>query len=251
MNLVAAILILGASGSAERSMTTDASIGRIVASIAWGAVSDVVQIAKRRVGNDDRGMGGIPSPTGVHLQIDGTERTGWRAWAEAAWRVGGYVADARSDGSVGLSYRLRIRRYSIATSTAVSDGRVEKVIDAWWTDVVVILVPRFLRWLIGEQIVRRIPVHVSISIRADETSSESTRIVGTATGTADTSDFHCRGVRLRIAEPQATASLNAGLRNALAAIERGGRQFYAGGSEIADVLDKVKLGIKIGGILIR
>jgi len=248
VNILAAILILGATGHAERSMESADSIAGIVAQCVHGAWDDGKLRGRIRAAGMVGSAFEVPD---VQLTIDGQSRTDLRSWGEAAWRVGGYVADSRDDGSVGLAYRLRVHRFDIATTTSVSDGSVVKRIDAWWTEVVVIPVPCFLRWLLGEQIVRRIPVHVSISIRADETSSESTRIVGTATGTADTSDFHCRGVRLRIAEPQATASLNAGLRDALATIERRGRLAYAGGAEIADVLDGINLGIKIAGRIRR
>jgi len=247
VSVLAAILILGATGHAERSMKSDASIAGIVAQCVHGAWNDGKLRGRIRAAGMVGSAFEFPD---VQLTIDGHPRTGLRSWAEAAWQVGGYVADCRDDGSVGLAYRLWIRGYNITTTTAVSDGRVEKVIDAWWTEVVVIPVPKGLRWLLGPQIIRRVPVHVKFSIVANEASGY-TRLAGTATGTADTSDFHCRGVRFRIAEPQSTASLNSGLRNALAEIERRGRLAYAGGAEIAGLLDKVKLGIKIGGVVGR
>lgn len=241
MSILAAILLLSASGHAERSMETDASIGRIVAQCAKGAFDDLAtKDTMRRLREAIGSSGGQrawPVPT---LRIDGEPRAGLQAWGQAAWRVGGYVADVRTAGSVDIACRLRLGRRTVVTSTAVSDGRVVKVIDAWWTETV----------QVTKRITRRVPIHVTITIRASETA-EGTLLVGEARGYADTSDFHCRGVRFRIAEPQATASLNAGLRDALRTIERGGRQFYAGGADIAGALDKVKLGIKIGGVVGR
>lgn len=213
-------------------METDDTIAGIVAQCLGGLASDGWQ------GLDKRSR--ISLDSFPQLTIDGQSREGLRAWGEAAWRVGGYVADVRTAGSVDIACRLRLGRRTVVTSTAVSDGRVEKVIDAWWTETV----------HVTKRITRRIPIHVQITIRASEIEA-GTVLVGEARGYADTSDFHCRGVRFRIAEPQATASLNAGLRDALRTIERGGRQFYAGGAEIADVLDRIHLGIEIGGIIGR
>jgi len=230
MNILAAILILGATGHAERSMETDASIGRIVGQCIGGLVKDGWGMDRRsRISLDS-----FPQ-----LTIDGQPREGLRSWGEACWTVGGLATDRRSAGSVGYSYRLHLRGYNIRRETAISDGHVLLTTDAWWTEVVPI----------GRRI-RKVPIHVTITISASERSGQETLLVGTARGTADTRDFRCGLVR-RIAERQATASLNAGLRNALAEIERRGRLAYAGGAEIADVLDGIHLGIKIAGRMRR
>lgn len=237
MNILAAILLIGATGHAERSMETDASIGRIVASVAWGAVSDVALSWEADFGAIANRVGGIlashTTPV-VSLAIDGESRTGWRSWAAAGLRVGGYVADVRSDGSVGLAYSLQIRGYAISTTTAVSDGQVIKTVDAWWTETTPII----------GRITRKVPIHVSITIRATE-DAETTRLIGIATGTADTSDFRCQRIRRNRAEPDANAALRVQLPAVLRTIEREGRLFYAGGADIADVLDRIKLGIKL------
>jgi len=246
VSILAAILILGASGSAERSMTTDASIGRIVASVAWGAVNDAAsQIRVRRTVEDDaRGSRtawarlqavGLDK---VALQIDGESRTGHRAWAKAVASVIGYIADCRKTGSVGYGYRLRVRGYDIRRTTVIQDGHVLLTTDAWWVEYV----------KVGRS-TRRIPIHVTIRITAVENAG-NTVLVGAGWGVADTSAFRC-GIVRRIAEQQAAEQLDAGLANALATIERGGRQFYAGGAEIADVLDGINLGIKIAGRIRR
>jgi len=236
MSILAAILILGASGHAERSMESADSIAGIVAQCVHGAWDDGKLRGRIRAAGMVGSAFEVPD---VQLTIDGQPRTGWRAWGEAAWRVGGYVSDFRADGSVGLAYRLRIRRYDIATTTAVSDGRVEKVIDAWWVETVPVT----------KRITRKVPVHVTIIVAVRE-SDTGTRIVGTSLATADLSKFRCSLVR-RIAERQAAGQLDAGLRDALAAIERRGRLAYASGSDIADVLDGINLGIKIAGRIRR
>lgn len=249
-SLVAGMLALhgcdacGATASASRSMETSASIGRIVAQCGAGLFHDA-RLVGRTSGLREKTNGFLAGleAADFRLTIDGQPREGLQAWADAAWRIGSYAADTRHAGSVGLAYRLRLRGYNITTTTAVSDGRVEKVIDAWWTETVVIPLPPFLQRLLKKKaIIRKVPIHVCIPIRADEESDGTTRIVGTATGTADTRQFCLR----RVAERQATQQLNAGLRNALIEIERRGRLAYASGSDIADVLDGIKLGINIG-----
>jgi hypothetical protein len=111
---------------------------------------------------------------------------------------------------------------------------VVKRIDAWWTESVPV----------GRS-TRRIPIHVRITIDATE-GNRATLLVGTATGTADTRDFRCGFVR-RIAERQAERALADGLAKCLRDIERGGRGYYAGGAEMTDVLDGIKIGIRLIG----
>ena len=41
MNILAAILIISATGSAQRSLVVEQQVSGIVARVAWGAVSDV------------------------------------------------------------------------------------------------------------------------------------------------------------------------------------------------------------------
>lgn len=242
MNLVATILIIGASGHAERSMETDETIAGIVVQCAWGAVSDALHNSQRGI---DLGGAAIKRPT---LQIDGEPRTGWRAWTEGAVRVGVYAIDARDTGSVGYQYRFRVRGYNVRRVTTIQDGHVLLTTDVWWTETVVIPLPPFLQRLLKKKaIIRKVPIHVCIPIRADEESDGATRIVGTATGTADTRQFCLR----RVAERQASEQLNAELRNALAEIEQRGRIAYASGEGIADVLDGIHFGIKIGGVVGR
>lgn len=253
MNILAVILILGASGSAERSMTTEASIGRIVASVAWGAVSDVFSHRDSvNVRPSPTAMGRLVREADPTLRIDGIERTGWRAWAEAGIRVARYVANETSEtdrrghrgdgeverisGSVGYSYRLDVRGYGLRRETRITDGHVLLTTDAWWVETV----------QVTRRISRRIPIHVQISIRADETDSRSTRIVGAATGTADTRDFRC-GIVRRIAEQRAADTLRTELDRTLVGIQRRGTYYYHGADEISGILDGIGSGIRAIG----
>lgn len=239
MNVVFALLLIGATGEARREVVVDQHVSGIVARVVIGAVSDGIQVAESAGGIQRKAKAAISVLESAVLTIDGEPRTGWRAWGEAGWRVGAYAIDARHDGSVGLAYRLRIRRYNIATSTAVSDGSVVKQIDAWWTEVVPV----------GRS-TREIPIHVSISIRADEVGSGTTRIVGTATGTADTSDFACGLVR-RIAERKASETLDRELDRCLVGIQRKGTDLYHGADEYTNLLDGIGSGIRTIGRLRR
>lgn len=235
MNFIATILMIGATGSASRSMETDDSIGRIVGQCIGGLVGDGTRIwqgnetsAKQKIEALVSGSQGFPQ-----LTIDGQPREGLRAWGQAAWQVAGYVADRRSTGSVGYQYRLRVRGYDIRRETSISDGHVVLTTDAWWTESIPI----------GRQ-TKRIPIYVQIRIEAVERDGK-TRLVGMADGTADTSDFSCWFVR-RISERQAAEELDAGLRQSLATIQRTGMGLYASGDDIAGVLDAIDLGMKIG-----
>jgi hypothetical protein len=89
---------------------------------------------------------------------------------------------------------------------------------------------------------KRIPIYVTITIRATETDG-ATRIVGIGRGTADTSDFACGLVR-RIAEKRAADELRTGLADALLRIQEGGERYYAGGASY--VLSIVQSSIDIG-----
>lgn len=236
-----AILIIGASGHAERSMESADTIAGIVAQCGKGLFDDFRQTHQSRgSGQGIEGFLEAASKIQPKLTIDGQSRAGMRAWAEAAWQVGGYVADCRDAGSVEYAYRLRVRGYDVRRSTTIQDGRVVLTTDAWWIETVPVT----------RRISRRVPIHVTITISASERSGPATVLVGTAIGRADTREFQC-GIVRRIAERQAADTLNGSLRTALADIERGGRQFYAGGEEIADMLDRIKLGINIGQLLRR
>jgi hypothetical protein len=235
--LYAAILILGASGSATRSMEVEGeSIGGIVLQVAIGGVKDVLGSIERRDGTRrEISVAELTKrlPRDYWLRIDGQPRTGWKSWCEAVVRVGAYVTDCRRDGSVGYGYRLRIRGFDdVTTSTEIRDGRVVKTFNASWTE----------RIKIG-RLTREIPIHVQISIRADETDLQSTRLVGTATGTADTRDFDCRLVR-RFADKRAADELDSGLADALERIQTGGTELYQHGA--SDVLTIVRDAIRIG-----
>jgi hypothetical protein len=227
MNIVAAILVLSASGHAERSVTVEGQqIAGIVARVVGGAFGDGFASGRKR----ERGIAGLVSRElleSISLSIDGEQRTGWKSWAEAVARVGAYAADMRDSGSVVYEYRLRIRGYVVRRSTQIQDGRVVLTTDAWWTEVVPV----------GRQ-TRRIPIHVRIVILARESGTGLTTITGSATGTADTSDFRCGLVR-RFAEQQAAATLNRELDRCLLGIQREGTRFYLGSADLGPVLDGI------------
>jgi hypothetical protein len=237
--IYAAILILGATATAERRMETGASIEEIIGRVAWGAVSDV--IGGEQTERFD--LGGLVRQEVLRtaeLTIDGHPRTGWAAWAGAAWRVCGYALDKQNAGSVEYSYHINIRGFAVKRHTEIRDGRVTLTTSTGWVE----------RVPITKGIVRRIPIHVSITIRADETDLQSTRIVGTATGTADTRSFRCGLVR-SIADSAASRELDAGLRQALETVQRRGVQWYLGATELGDVIEILQDGIELGRRLRR
>ena len=211
------------------------TIGGIVLQCVAGAVSDGLGRRDRSEALDYGSV--LRSAT---LRIDGQPRTGWRAWAEAGWRVVGYalhrrvaghVSDSAYAGSVAYDYRLRIRGYDIRRSTEIADGHVLLTTSTGWTE----------RVKIG-RLTREIPIHVEIRIEATETGHR-TYLVGVAAGRADTSDFRCRVVN-RFADKRASDELNSGLAEALLRIQTGGERYYAGGA--SDVLTIVRASIRIG-----
>jgi hypothetical protein len=241
MNVIAAILILGATGHAERSVTVEGQqIAGVFARVIGGAVGDAFRthdsgqadISKHRAWRAIQGLD-------LQLTIDGQPQTGWRSWGEAVWRVVGYAAtDAGAvgpaggddaSGSVGYSYRLQLRGYDVRRATRIENGRVVLTTDAWWTETVPVL----------GRITRRVPIHVCITIRADEDSDGTTRIVGTVTGTADTSDFRCRRIRNKHAEPEANAAFRVQLPAVLRDIQQRGTDLYLGSADIGPVLDGI------------
>jgi hypothetical protein len=271
-SLYAAILILSDSGSAARTLETTDSIAGIVLQVAIGGVTDAIG-RFTAVGNSEAAARNSSADIGRRLRkmeptlrIDGTERTGILAWAGAAYRVAGYALDRRDPirvderptanqgrrtgvfaddgagyaidrehgGRVAYSYRVSVRGYDVRRHTEISDGRVTLTTSIGWVETVKV-----------GRLTRRIPIHVSIEIRASEGTTAGdavTSLVGTATGTADTSDFHCRLVR-RIADKRAAAELESGLGRVLLVLETTGRGWYAAGA--SDVLDAVRT-IRIG-----
>lgn len=211
------LLLIGACGSASRTMTVEPSIESILVRVVAGGVRDV--LARRTHEADwaiDRIYAGLEAED-IRLRIDGQPRTGVIAWAAAAYRVAGYVVDRQSSGAVEYEYRLRVRGFDVRRKTVIEDGRVLLT-----TDVYGRIGPR------GEL------HHVCLSIRADETGLHETRIVGTATGYS-TIGSRCWFLRW-IAERRARK----GKRQPL--------QEYIG-SEIARELDAQLLGrVQAGGI---
>jgi hypothetical protein len=225
MNILAAILILSASGSAQRSMEVEQQISGIILRVGVGGAQDALPKLLESVGTSGRTTNWtvLDMPT---LCIDNQPRTGWKSWVEAVCRTAGYAADWKHDGSIGYEYRLRIRGYDVRRSTRIENGRVVLTTDAWWTEVVTV----------GRS-VRRIPIHVRIRIDATEVACGTT-LVGYASGEADTSDFRCGLVR-RLAERQAAATLDRELGELLRVAESGGVRLYHGADQVTGLLDGI------------
>jgi hypothetical protein len=229
MSVAAAILILGAAGSASREIVVEPSIKRILVNVITGGVKDV--IGKHESGGG--GVGGLRMGNAlaawqeaeIRLSIDGQPRSGVIAWIAAAYRVAGYALDRRTEGTVEYQYRLRIRDFVVYRRTRISDGRVVLT-----TDVYGHVGPR------GEL------YHVRLVINATEfrlggsgaepalAAKNATRITGIATGYSRIGE-RCRVVA-RIAGRQIADAMGRGL---LDRIQAGGIDLYRAGS-IAEVL---------------
>ena len=136
MNIIATLLILGASGSAERSAEYNQTILGIVGQCVVGGVRDALQGTGGRI---DLGGTTIGRPA---LHIDGRPVTGIAAWAAATNRIAGYALDRQTEGSIGLAYRISARGYDIDTTSVYRDGFVSKSFSTGWTEVVRIPVPK-------------------------------------------------------------------------------------------------------------
>jgi len=218
MNVAAALLLIGACGSASRTITVEPSIEQIVVQVVAGGVSDV--LARRTHAADWSGarVYAAVEAEDIRLRIDGQPRTGVLAWAAAAYRVSGYAlrrdADGgRSDsGAVDYSYRLRVRGYNIRRTTRVQAGRVSLVTDVYGS-----IGPR------GEL------YHVRLVVHAVE-GVDGTRITGVATGDSEIGK-NCRLVS-RIASRVISNELDSQL---LGRIQSGGIDLYRAGG-ITEVL---------------
>ncbi len=205
MNVLAAILILGASGTATRTVVVEDSLPAIVGRVVIGGMKDVLH------SESDRSGLRMPDVSLPSLRIDGEPRAGW-AWGAAAYRVVGYMRDRQSGGSVEYEYRLRVRGFDVRRKTTIADGHVVLT-----TDVYGRIGPR------GEL------YHVRLAIDAREYGL-ATHICGTATGYSHIGDrcrLVARAAHNRISDAMA--------RELLATIERGGRAWYSAGS-VAEVL---------------
>jgi hypothetical protein len=234
MNLIcAAILMLGASVSVQREIETNDTIAGIVAQVLWGAVEDA--FVRDAESKDCSGIRAAGSDllSSLRLRIDGQPRTGFWSWAGAAYRVAGYALDRQSGGCVTYSYRLRVRGYDVRRHTEISDGRVTLTTSTGWTEMVPVL-----------RSTKRILIYVSFVIAATERSGK-TSLLGSATGWADCSEFDCRLVR-SVAERTAATELRYGLGRFWLAAETTGRDWYAGGSELAPILDGLRAGFEMG-----
>ena len=241
MNLVLTLLLIGASGSAERTLESRDSIAGILGQVALGAMRDATTSISTNPNADRRGTvdqirRGLRD-SDPRLWIDGRPRRGIFAWLAAVDRVCGYVLDRRSEGSVAYSYCLEIQQYNVLRRTRVVNDQVTLTTSTGWVE----------RVPITGRITREVPINVVVEIRATEQAG-STTIEGTARGTAGTDAFRCRVVRA-IAEDRAGVELATGLERALEQAETGGRDWYASGA--SDVLDALRAAIRIGRTRLR
>jgi len=235
-----------ATGSAVRTREVDDRIIGIVSQVAWGAVKDVLDAGLgtmhtvRQTDDMERARTMLRVLSTISLWIDGQERAGIFAWAAAVNRVCGYVLDRNHAGSVEYGYSVHVRGYLVSRLTRIADDSVVLTTTTGWTEVVPIT----------KRITRRIPIHVSIEIRATESgifgleNRRITHIRGVAMGAADTREFRCGLIR-RIAEQRAADELDIGLAEALRTIDERGTGWYlaAGGDDLVTVLRSV---IQIG-----
>lgn len=237
MNIITAILILGATGSASRSMQTEVSLPGIVGGLVAGGGKDAWDaISRSRGSGTGLQVRDFEAPA---LAIDGEIRTGWRSWARAAGRTAAYAYDFRDTGSVEYAYRLRVRGCDVRRKTRIENDRVLLTTDIYWTETVPVT----------RRITRRVPIYVTIIITGSTDSRGVTTLHGRAVGTADTSAFHCPLVR-RIAERKAAETLNGELAAALLKIETTGRGLYAAG-ELPEIVGRIGAGIRMIGRLRR
>jgi len=216
MTTLSLLLILGASGTATRSIVVDDSIAGIVARVAMGGVRDVLGRRNRLQGVDDSVL-----LRSAKLTIDGEPASGICGWGMAAARTVGYATDLCDRGSVAYAYGLHLRGLDIRRETLISDDHVLLT-----TDVYGRIGPR------GEL------YHVRVSIQANKTGNGSVQITGTATGWTHIGD-RCRLVR-RIAERQISAVLG---RELLGAIQSGGTRLYHAG-ELHGITDRIIEGLR-------
>lgn len=228
MTNIFALLLIGATASAERRLdVAGETIAGIVVQVAGGAFNDLLRNQTTDRLGSFGSAGKMLRSSNPRLWIDGQPRTGVISWLAAVNRVAGYALDRETAGSVCLAYRITARGYNIHTTSTYRDGLVRKTVATGWTETVKVL---------GRT--RRIPVHVSFSIRAHEASGGTVRIVGTATGTADTQDFRCRLIR-SAADRRAAAVLHDGMRRILLAVEDKSIAWYHAG-EFSPEFDRLR-----------
>lgn len=203
MNIVAAILIFGASGSAARTVESPQSIVGTVVRMTTGLVA---RKAGEGLADGITNWGSVRERLvrgngSTSLSIDCQRSGGLADWIRGISRVCEYVADTATSGSVCWSGGRNVRGRWVRWSVTVSDNRLVVTGDTWN--------------------VARLD-HVRLVIRADEYAGGS-RIAGAATGWT-TLGQHCGLVR-RIVERE----IRKGLAGPLARIEVSGRELYAGG----------------------
>lgn len=246
-----AILLLGASGSAQTRLEADARIGEILLCVGQGAVIDVSGRGTPGVSILDATKKLPNRIGGVALTIDDKPRSGFGSWGSALWRTGLYLTDLETTGSLGLQYQLRIARYRVSTTTSIENDRVAKTLEARWSEW--IPKPPLLARIAqrrGRPTAWEVPVQVRFVLDAQQCDDRTT-LVGTITGEADTSVFQC-GLIHRIAEHQARATLGAELPRALSTVRAQGTAWYqAGAHDLEPTLSRISAGLQAIKVLRR
>lgn len=205
MHILAAILLISASGSASATVESPVSIAATVFQIGKGAIGDV---------GFDGGIGkatsGILGGHDLAVSIDGRHAKGIADYAYAIARIIGYITDFQHAGSVEISNYGRVSRLQARRLYRIEDGRVTVTIDAWGS-----IGPK------GEL------YHVRCRISAVETASGTTVIYGTATG------YSRLGSRCSLVRRVVARRISEAMRNQLlGAVEEAGRKAYARGQAV-------------------
>jgi len=234
MGFLMSMLILGASADARpRVVESKHSIVAILGGIVLGAADDLLS-KEREIGDFLDGTWGIRN---VELRIDGKRREGFRSWAEAGGKIFSFILD-RGRGSIEYAYELLLPRYLVRRSTRVEDDRLLLITEASWVERVPIELPR-----------RTIYRFVSISVKFIISGEEGglTLLKGSASGTADLSDFSCCIVR-GFASRRASSALQKELTEALLSIEIKGRTWFSSRELEASLAD---IGLAVSKVLRR
>jgi len=258
VSIYAAILILGASGTATRTVTVEDSIAAIVGRVILGGLQDVS--ASRNNDRDARRVQGVGELAKaardlyehvgqISLRIDGEPRTGW-AWGVAAIRVATYAirgieqaqaagtATLRIDGEphAGWAWGAAACRVAGYCLDRRANGHVEYCYRLRVRDLDVrrstrigdgyVVLTTDIYGRIGP---RGELYHVRIVLDAKEQNGR-TIIVGTATGWTEI------GRRCRLVASIASRQIRSAMdRELLGTIQRGGTDWYRAGT-IAEIL---------------
>lgn len=119
-----AVLLLGACGSASRTVVVEPTIAAIVWRVAMGGARDVV-------GSGSSSAAGFAKfdISQIVLSVNGAKASGAIAWLIAGAKVAGFVTDAWRSGSIEWDYHVCIRGLSVWRRTEIRDGYVRLTTD--------------------------------------------------------------------------------------------------------------------------